>query len=252
VLAIVSALPEEISLVVERLADASTRAIGRRTFHRGSFHGVDTVAVFSGWGKVAAAVTVTQLIAAFPITRLVFSGVAGAVHHGLSIGDVVVGTGLLQHDMDASPIFPRYEVPLSGKYLFEPAPELREGLLHAAREFVKHDLHVLVAAAELAFFHVRSPKVTGGVIASGDKFFASAAGVAELRERLPLVACVEMEGAAVAQVCEEYGLPFGVVRTLSDSADENSPHDFPRFAREIARHYSAGILERWVREFRGP
>jgi adenosylhomocysteine nucleosidase len=247
VLAIVSALPEEISLVVERLASATARVFGRRTFHAGSFHGVDAVAVFSGWGKVAAAATVAQLVASFPITRLVFSGVAGAVQHGLSIGDVVVGSGLLQHDMDARPIFPRYEVPLLGKYLFEPDPELREALIHAAREFVRHDLHAQVAANELAFFHVRSPGVTGGVIASGDQFFASGAAVADLRERLPLVACVEMEGAAVAQVCEEYGVPFGVVRTLSDSADENSPHDFPRFAREIARHYSAGILERLVR-----
>jgi adenosylhomocysteine nucleosidase len=248
VLAIVSALPEEISLVVERLADASARVIGRRTFHSGSFHGVDAVAVFSGWGKVAATVTVTQLISSFAITRLVFSGVAGAVQHGLSIGDVVIGSGLLQHDMDASPIFPRYEVPLLGKYLFEPDLELREGLTYAAQQFVKHDLHAQVAADQLAFFHVRSPRVVRGVIASGDKFFASGAAVAELRERLPVVACVEMEGAAVAQACEEYGLPFGVVRTLSDSADENSPHDFPRFAREIARHYSAGILERFVRK----
>jgi len=248
VLAIVSALPEEISLVVEQLAGASTHDVGRRTFHVGTFHGVDAVAVFSGWGKVAAAVTVTQLIASFPITRLVFSGVAGAVRHGLAIGDVVIATGLLQHDMDASPIFPRYEVPLLGKFLFEPDAELRARLERAAREFLTHDLHAQVEARELAFFQIRSPKVAGGVIASGDKFFASAAAVAELRDRLPIVACVEMEGAAVAQVCEEYGIAFGVVRTLSDSADENSPHDFPRFARAIARHYSAGVLREFVRE----
>jgi adenosylhomocysteine nucleosidase len=248
VLAIVSALPEEISLVVGELAGASTRDLGRRTFHVGDFHGVDAVAVFSGWGKVAAAVTVTQLIATFPVTRLVFSGVAGAVQHGLSIGDIVIATGLLQHDMDASPIFPRYEVPLLGKYLFEPDAELRERLVHASREFVKHDLASQVDARELAFFQIRAPKVTGGAIASGDKFFASAAAVAELRARLPIVACVEMEGAAAAQVCEEYGIAFAVVRTLSDSADENSPQDFPRFARAIARHYSAGVLRRLVRQ----
>ncbi len=248
-LAIVSALPEEISLVVGELAGANTRDVGRRTFHVGTFHGVDAVAVFSGWGKVAAAVTVTQLIASFPVTRLLFSGVAGAVQHGLSIGDVVIATGLLQHDMDARPIFPRYEVPLLGKFLFEPDRELRERLVHAAREFVRHDLHSQVDTRELAFFQIRSPQVTGGVIASGDRFFASAADVAELRDRLPTVACVEMEGAAVAQVCEEYGIAFAVVRTLSDSADENSPQDFPRFARHIARHYSAGILRRLVRDF---
>jgi adenosylhomocysteine nucleosidase len=88
--------------------------------------------------------------------------------------------------------------------------------------------------------------VLGGLIASGDKFFANATELAELRQRLPAVACVEMEGAAVAQVCEEYGVRLAVVRTISDTADESAAHDFPRFAREIARHYSKGILSRFL------
>jgi len=70
--------------------------------------------------------------------------------------------------------------------------------------------------------------------------------VRELAARLPDLLCVEMEGAAVAQVCHEYGIPFGVVRTISDSADENAGHYFPRFLSEIARHYSAGILARFM------
>ncbi len=249
-LAIVSAMQEEISLVVESLEHATTRELGRRTFHAGSFHGLDAVAVFSRWGKVAAAATVTQLVSSFPVSRIVLSGVAGGVRHGLSIGDVVIGTALLQHDLDPSPIFPRYEVPLLGKSLLEPDPQIRDGLMRAAQEFVREDLSSLVAPGELARFRIRSPQVVGGVIASGDKFFASTREVEELRSRLPLVACVEMEGAAVAQVCEEYGVPFGVVRTLSDSADENSVEDFPRFIREVARHYSLGILERFARELK--
>ncbi len=247
-LAIVSAMQEEISLVVESLARATTRELGRRTFHAGSFHGVEAVAVFSRWGKVAAAATVTQLVSSYPVSRLVLSGVAGGVRHGLSIGDVVIGTGLLQHDLDPSPIFPRYEVPLLGKSMIEPDPQIRDGLMRAAQQFVREDLSTLVAAAELAHFRIHAPQVVGGVIASGDKFFASTREVDELRGRLPLIACVEMEGAAVAQVCEEYGVPFGVVRTMSDSADENSVDDFPRFIREVARHYSLGILERFARE----
>jgi adenosylhomocysteine nucleosidase len=246
VLAIVSAMPEEISLVVESLGATRTIEHGRRTFHSGIFHGVETVAVFSRWGKVAAAATVTQLIASFPVSRLVLSGVAGGVRHGLSIGDVVVGTGLIQHDLDPSPIFPRYEVPLLGKSLLEPHPDIRERLTRAAEAFLLEDLATHVAPAQLESFLTRAPRVVEGVIASGDKFFASAVEAAELRGRLPLVACVEMEGAAVAQVCEEYGVPFGVVRTLSDSADERSEHDFPRFIREVARHYSAGILGRFA------
>src|SRR6267154_455093 len=72
------------------------------------------------------------------------------------------------------------------------------------------------------------------------------AEVQDLRQRLPEVCCVEMEGAAVAQVCDEYAIPFAVVRTISDSADENSVHDFPRFSREIARHYLIGALARYL------
>lgn len=246
-LAIVSAMPEEIALVVESLARAETRELGRRVFHAGTFHGAETVAVFSRIGKVAAAATITQLIASFPVSRIVFTGVAGGVGRGLAIGDMVVASALIQHDMDASPIFPRHEVPLLGQSLFRADEDTRERLLDAARAFVAHDLARRVSATELERFRAGAPQVVCGVVASGDKFFASGAEAEKLRRRLPDVACVEMEGAAAAQVCAEYGVPLGVVRTLSDSADERSVHDFPRFAREIARHYSAGILERFAR-----
>ena len=246
-LAIVSAMPEEIALVVAALSRSETRELGRRVFHAGTFHGVEAVVVFSRMGKVAAAATITQLIASYPVSRLVFSGVAGGVRSDLAIGDIVVASSLIQHDMDASPIFPRYEVPLLGQARFEPDADIRERLLAAAREFLAHDLGACVVAHELDFFGVSSPQASVGVVASGDKFFASAAEVDELRRRLPETACVEMEGAAAAQVCAEYGIPFGVIRTISDSANESSVHDFPRFAREIARHYSAGALERFSR-----
>lgn len=246
-LAIVSAMQEEIAAVVGSLANATTEEFGGRRFHVGSFEGMRAVTVFSRIGKVAAAATVTQLLAAYPVTRLIFSGVAGGVQHGLSIGDIVIATQLIQHDMDASPIFPRYEIPLLGKSLFPADPEISKQLTSAASTFLHEDLGSLVAAGELSFFRITAPKVLEGVIASGDKFFANAEEVRDLHHRLPNVACVEMEGAAVAQVCDEYAIPFGVLRTISDSADENSPHDFPRFAREIARHYSVGVLSRFVR-----
>jgi len=243
-LALVSAMHEEIAAVRDGLSNVTTREWGGRRFHIGGFHGTEVVVVFSRYGKVAAAVTTTQLIAAFPVTALVFSGVAGAVAPGLAIGDIVVGTELIQHDMDASPLFPRYEIPLLGKSRFTPDPLLTDRLAGAAREFLARDLNDHVAAADREFFHIRAPKVTEGLIASGDKFFASRDEVHELRRRLPEVACVEMEGAAVAQVCDEYALPYAIVRTISDAADEQSVHDFPRFTHGIARQYSLGILTR--------
>ena len=245
-LAILSAMHEEIAAIVDALASVTTRELGGRRFHLGTLHGVATVAVFSRFGKVAAATTVTQLLASYEVSELVFSGVAGAVSPSLAIGDVVVASGLMQHDMNAAPIFPRYEVPLTGKAVFECDPHLSQRLLGAARGFLAEDLCRCVPALELEQFGIRSPRVAHGLIASGDKFFASAAEVAELRARLPQITCVEMEGAAVAQVCAEYGVPFAVVRTLSDAADEGSAHDFQRFTHEVARQYSRGILARFV------
>jgi adenosylhomocysteine nucleosidase len=245
-LAIISAMPEEIALVVDSLTGVTTSEFGQRQFHVGAFLEVEAVVVYSRMGKVAAAATVTQLIAAFPVRQLVFVGVAGGVQRELSIGDVVVATGLLQHDLDASPIFPRYEVPLLGRSIFHTDAGISARLARAATRFLTEDLESCVARGELGFFGITAPQVSRGVVASGDKFFARSAEVDELRLRLPHVACVEMEGAAVAQVCAEYSVPFGVVRTISDAADENSVHDFPRFARQIARHYSAGILRRFV------
>jgi adenosylhomocysteine nucleosidase len=246
VLAILSATPEEIAAVVDALTDVSVESAGQRDYHLGSLHGVQLVAVFSRWGKVAAAATAAHLIARYQITAMVFSGVAGAVHPDLAIGDIVIGSELIQHDLDATPIFARYEVPLLGRKTFVADATLATQLAAAARAFVQDDLRTCVAGAELLHFGIQSPRVIEGTIASGDKFFASAQELRALRERLPSVACVEMEGAAVAQVCAEYGIPFGIVRTISDGADENAVHDFARFSREVARHYSHGLLARFL------
>ncbi len=121
-LAVVSAMLEEIASVIEALSDVKIQEFGRRQFHTGRLHGVDVVAVFSRYGKVAAAATVTQLLTSYPVTRLIFGGVAGGTRPGLAIGDIVVATDLIQHDMDASPLFPRYEVPLLAKRGSRPTP----------------------------------------------------------------------------------------------------------------------------------
>ncbi|HTY48901.1 MAG TPA: 5'-methylthioadenosine/adenosylhomocysteine nucleosidase, partial [Steroidobacteraceae bacterium] len=199
-LALVSAMPEEIAQVLASLQDVSRREAGGRTFHCGTFHGVPVVAVFSRWGKVAAAATVAQLLSAWQVSELVFCGVAGAVRPGLAIGDMVVGTALIQHDMDASPLFPRYEVPLHGRAEFASDPALAARLLEAARTFVRADLDGAVDPAERRFFGIGTPGVHAGLIASGDRFFAGTEALAELRARLPRTLCVEMEGAVAAQV----------------------------------------------------
>jgi adenosylhomocysteine nucleosidase len=175
-LAIVSAMHEEIALVVESLRGSKVRELGQRRFHLGTFQGVETVAVFCRYGKVAAAATVAQLIAAYPVSEIVFTGVAGGTQPGLAIGDVVVASGLLQHDMDARPIFPRYEIPLLGKAVFTADARISARLTKAAQQFLTADLPSQVAPGELEFFRIKSPQAVRGLVASGDKFFSSCGG----------------------------------------------------------------------------
>ncbi|PMY01486.1 5'-methylthioadenosine/S-adenosylhomocysteine nucleosidase, partial [Pseudomonas sp. GW460-13] len=91
-------------------------------------------------------------------------------------------------------------------------------------------------------FGVAAPALHHGMIASGDQFIGSPAAVTELRERLPGLLAVEMEGAAVAQVCHEYGVPYAVMRTISDRADDSAHVDFAAFLKDVASHYSSGVL----------
>ena len=234
---ILGAMPEEVAHLVEALgATRRTQERGGRAYHRGELFGHDVVMVFSRWGKVAAAATATHLLLEYGVRELVFTGVAGGADPSLRVGDVVVASGLVQHDMDASPLFPRHEVPLLGVTRFAVPQALQHRALEAARAYLASP------EARVPEFGVTHPRAVAGEVASGDKFFARAEELAALRARLPDVACVEMEGAAVAQVAYEYGVPLTVIRTLSDAADEAAPVDFLRFVQAVASRTSHGIV----------
>ena len=110
--AIVSAMHQELSAVLALLPDEQKQVVAGREFWVGHLHGQEVVAVLSRIGKVAAATTATALIERFRVDRIVFTGVAGGLGWHVNRGDVVVADAFLQHDLDASPVFPRYEVPL--------------------------------------------------------------------------------------------------------------------------------------------
>lgn len=205
--------------------------IGRREFFRGELYGRRCVAVLAGVGKVAAAITATTLIRTFDVSALVFVGVAGGLARGIEVGDVVVAETLLQHDLDASPLFPRYEVPLLGVSRFPVHAELSDSLALAAEHYLEQ---------------VGVGRVHRGLIVSGDQFVNDIDDVRALRDALPDALAVEMEGAAIAQACDAFGVPFAVVRTISDSADGDAGRDFPRFLEERASGYSLGIIERFL------
>jgi adenosylhomocysteine nucleosidase len=254
-IAIVAAMHEELSALLAAMPQERPVLRAQRQFWCGQLEGHDIVAVLARVGKVAAATTATLLVSEFDVDRAVFTGTAGGLHESARVGDVVVAEALLQHDMDASPIFPRYEVPLYGVDRFHADPRLSEALAAAARAVLGEATHPAGHATDLGVdanllrsFGITSPSVHTGLIVSGDRFVATAAEGADLRLRLPAALAVEMEGAALAQVCHDLDVPFAVVRTVSDRADDAAHVDFGRFVDQVASRYSLAIIRRWLRD----
>ena len=241
-------MQEEVALLQADLRGGATaETVGGRTYHAGRLYEQDVVLAFSGWGKVAAASTVTTLIERYRVGRVLFSGVAGAAAPELRIGDVVIGQEFVQYDLDARPIFKQFEVPLVGLSRFSAEPALREQLLKAATAFASDRLAAEVPAETLKAFSITTPRATSGLIASGDQFVSDPKRLAFIRAALPGLQCVEMEGAAAAQVCHGYHVPLGVIRVISDLADHSAGIDFSRFIAAIASHYSRGIIRHLFR-----
>ena len=241
--AILSALPEEQSGLLAHLQQPERIAHAGRIFHRGRLHDQPVVLALSGIGKVAAATTASALIERLGATRIVFTGVAGGVGPGVQVGDVVVAQDFVQHDMDVSPLFARWQVPGYAAVRL-PCDSDLTALLSGA-------VSACLASAGGHFDHEfmgHAPRLHQGLVASGDRFVSCAQVARALRE--PLLAAghnvlaVEMEGAAVAQVCVDYGVPFAAVRTISDRADDNAHVDFPRFIAVVASRYADHIVRR--------
>lgn len=248
VIGIMSAMREEIIALIDNLLIEDKVVKGMRTYYRGRLWNKDVVLVFSRWGKVASATTATHLINDFGVSEILFTGVAGAIDPSIDIGDVVIGQELYQHDMDASPLVEIYEVPLLSKKSFSTHVERNVLLVSAVKRFLQQ-IEEFLSPSQLAFFDITDPKSTAGHIASGDQFISDIQVIDKIRKDLPGVLCVEMEGAAVAQVCFEYQVPFNIIRTISDNANDNSHVDFPRFASEVASEYALGIIKNYFNSF---
>jgi adenosylhomocysteine nucleosidase len=215
VIGIMGAMPEEIDGVVKLLSNIQQSSHAGRIYYAGFINDIKTVVVISGWGKVAAAATVSTLIHKYQIAELIFTGVAGALNTKLQIGDIVIGNRFLQHDMDARPFIPQYEIPLLKKTFFEcAASQLSVAKKAVENLIVRKNLHQLIGDDELHLFNITQPKLYIGDIASGDQFFSDEKRKKQLLENLPTVLCVEMEGAAVAQVCYENEIPFTILILL--------------------------------------
>jgi adenosylhomocysteine nucleosidase len=236
-IAIVSAMAQELHGLQHGLAGARCVQRAGREFWLGRLGAHEVVLVLSRIGKVAAATTVTLLLAGgFEVDRIVFTGVAGGLGPA-RVGDIVVADALVQHDMDASPLFPRYEVPLYGQARFAADAGLSAALQAAAASALA-GLHL----DHLADFGVAEPRLRTGLVLSGDRFVSSASEAAALQQAFPAALAVEMEGAAVAQVCHDFGVPFAVLRCISDRADDSAHVDFQRFIDDVASRCTVAII----------
>ena len=243
--ALVSALHDELSAVLNLMPDEAVQKVAGREFWVGHLQGREVIATLSGIGKVAAATTATLLIERFGVQGIIFTGLAGGLGQQVRVGDVVVARSLIQHDMDARPLFPRHMIPDLRKDAFVVDPDLAHAVTLSAAE-VLQQVQQHVPAHTLVQYGLHQPCVHEGLILSGDRFVSTAADSAELVQRLPQALAVEMEGAAMAQVCHDFGIPLAVVRTISDRADDTAHVDFKGFLRDVASHYSAAMIARLI------
>jgi adenosylhomocysteine nucleosidase len=243
-LGLISALKQEQTGIIDAMQETQLVNRGMRDYVTGKLWGIDCTCVLSRIGKVAAATTVATLIERFQVTHVLFTGVAGSADPSVTVGDIVIAESLIQHDMDSSPLFPRFEVPLTGVSRFPSDKYLSNLLTDAAHGFIAEDLQQVIDETDRENFNINIPKVHQGLLASGDEFINNSTKLTELKNTIPELLAVEMEGAAVAQVCFEFGVPFSIMRTISDNANEDSPKDFMQFIDRVASQYAFNIMKR--------
>lgn len=207
---IIGAMESEVTDLVSVIHHDRVEGIARMTFHEGVLAGVPVVVVQCGVGKVSAAVCAQILCDRFHVTHLINTGVAGALDDRLSVGDVVVSTDAIHHDMDVTNL--GYEPGQVPGYptVFRASVEMR----HRFRK---------VFATEAADITVLE-----GRVASGERFVSSVEDRAQVHERFGAL-CSEMEGAAIAQTAWLNNVPFLILRAMSDKADGSGTDDYTAF-----------------------
>jgi adenosylhomocysteine nucleosidase len=223
---IIGAMDEEIALFLPQLKEQEQMQWAGITFTKGYLHEKPVVLVKSGVGKVNASVCTQILIDRFGVKQIVFTGVAGALHPDLEIGDIVISTDCMQHDMDVTPLgFSRGEIPFFPQSVFPADKDL-------------------IALAQKVSERVIEGKVMLGRILSGDQFVADRERVKELHMFFGGT-CTEMEGAAVAQVAYMNQVPFVIIRSMSDKADGSAHVNFSEFTHLAAKR-SYEIVEKMI------
>ncbi len=224
---IIGAMDLELTELKAAVKITGSEKLAGMEFHTGTLGGKEIVIVKSGMGKVNAGVCTQLLITHFGADCVINTGVAGALDNDLHIGDIVISTDAVQHDLDASPIgFAKGEVPYTGLYAFPADEKLRQKAIEAVE-------HV-----------ANGSDIYEGRICSGDQFIASREKKQEILDNFGGLCC-EMEGAAIAQVCYLNHVPFVIIRAISDRADHAEEINYASFAAITARR-SAAIVQAMI------
>jgi len=241
--AILGAFDKEVVILEEQLSDKQEHKIEGIRFVTGKLKGRKVVIARTGIAKVNAAMTATLLIEHYKPTEVIFTGIAGGINPDVRIGDVVIAEKTAQHDLGVLTTAgfknEGAKNPINGRInpVFFPADERLLNLAQQAAEKVKLEKIDKRGGG-------REPKILKGVIITGDVFAATTAARIGFQKRLGADA-VEMEGAAVAQICYQRQIPYLVIRGISDNADENALEDVHKFL-QIAANNAASLTAETV------
>ncbi len=213
-IAILGAMQEEIEPLLSYMEEAKAVSYANNVYYECKYRGKDVVIAYSKIGKVFSALTATLLIEKFGCEALLFSGVAGAIHEDLKVGDLIIADGLCQHDLDITAFGHPYGFVPEGDVCIVSDVKLRD----IAKEVAKEKGIVLKE----------------GVIATGDQFVACSDRKNWVKDTFNAHA-LEMEGASVAVVCNALNVPFFILRAISDSADDDAGFDFDAFLESSAK-----------------
>jgi adenosylhomocysteine nucleosidase len=230
---IMSAMEVELEFISSDMIVEDVDTIGASVYKRGKIHQVPCVMVHGGVGKVGAAHAAQILIMEYDVDAVIFTGVAGGIDPDLGIGDIVISQDVVHHDFGQ--ILPEQFIP------FDTVGYVADTMLVRLAQQASANV-VLETIPETIRGEEAIPRVTLGRVATGDQFISSEAKRLWIEETFR-ADCVEMEGAAVAQVCTLYEVPFVIIRSLSDLANEDAEVDFQSFVIHAAKNSSMLVKE---------
>jgi adenosylhomocysteine/aminodeoxyfutalosine nucleosidase len=220
-IAIMGAMPEEIIPLLEKIGTYAEFNIGLNKYYTAKYNEHDLVIAYSKIGKVFATITATIMIEHFKCEILLFSGVAGGINQELKIGDLIYAKSLVQHDLDITAFGHPYGFVPEGKVFISTNEKLNTIALEVSKE--------------------KNIKLKSGVIATGDQFIHNSEKKEWIKQTFKADA-IEMEGAAVAVVCDALKVPFFILRAISDEADGNADFDFDTFLESSAKNSAQFLM----------